>query len=124
MAAVERCDIPAKVYWTTVSHSGLLSFVAAIKEAGVDWDEPDDAAGGEPEIGVPDDQVTTSIDVSEVLAQTRAALAAHGSQGDNVIFLRLSPERFASMMAAEQFVRVRDRTGAPLPEDDLFAGLR
>ena len=28
------------------------------------------------------------------------------------------------MMGVETFVRIKDTTGAPLPEDDLFAGLR
>jgi hypothetical protein len=33
-------------------------------------------------------------------------------------------ELFSKMMGAESFVRVLDPTGAPVPEDDLFAGLR
>ena len=33
-------------------------------------------------------------------------------------------ERFAEVMGVETFVRVQDPTGSPLPEDDLFAGLR
>jgi hypothetical protein len=33
-------------------------------------------------------------------------------------------ERFTELMGVEMFVRVRDTTGAPTPETDLFAGLR
>src|SRR6478735_12222717 len=33
-------------------------------------------------------------------------------------------ERFGEMMGVETFVRVQDATGAPIPENDLFAGLR
>jgi hypothetical protein len=33
-------------------------------------------------------------------------------------------ERFTRLMGTETFVRVRDSTGAALPETDLFAGLR
>jgi hypothetical protein len=33
-------------------------------------------------------------------------------------------EFFSSIMGTEQFVRVLDTTGADVPEDDLFAGLR
>jgi hypothetical protein len=33
-------------------------------------------------------------------------------------------ELFGQVMNREAFVRVWDRTGAPVPEDDLFAGLR
>jgi len=52
------------------------------------------------------------------------ALKAHASQGDNAFFLRLGPDLFSKLMAREMFVRAFDRTGAPTPEDDLFAGLR
>jgi hypothetical protein len=36
----------------------------------------------------------------------------------------MGKEKFSEMMGIETFVRVRDSTGARLPEDDLFAGLR
>ncbi len=36
----------------------------------------------------------------------------------------MGKERFTDLMGMETFVRVADTTGAPLPEDDLFAGLR
>ena len=36
----------------------------------------------------------------------------------------MGQERFTELMGVETFVRVRDPTGAPTPEDDLFAGLR
>jgi hypothetical protein len=36
----------------------------------------------------------------------------------------MGKEKFAQMMGIETFVRVHDTTGAVLPEDDLFAGLR
>jgi hypothetical protein len=39
-------------------------------------------------------------------------------------FLRIGPERFSELMSMETFVRVQDPTDSPLPEDDLFAGLR
>ena len=57
-------------------------------------------------------------------AQKFDALAAHASQEENAMLLRMGRERFTDLMGVETFVRVLDRTGAPLPEDDLFAGLR
>ena len=33
-------------------------------------------------------------------------------------------ERFTQLMGTETFVRVRDTTGAAVPEKDVFAGLR
>ena len=36
----------------------------------------------------------------------------------------MGEELFSSVMGSESFVRVADPTGVPVPEDDLFAGLR
>ena len=76
------------------------------------------------EIGLPDDEVTTWVDVHDFAAAKYEALEEHASQGENIVFLRLGEERFADLMGVETYVRVRDTTGAALPESDLFAGLR
>jgi hypothetical protein len=34
------------------------------------------------------------------------------------------PELFADVFGHESFIRLRDVTGAPTPEDDLFTGVR
>ena len=52
-----------------------------------------------------------------------AALAAHGSQADNRFFLDLGDDIYDRFFGVESFVRVSDRTGAAVPESDLFAGL-
>jgi hypothetical protein len=36
----------------------------------------------------------------------------------------MGEELFSRLMGSESFIRVHDSTGAPVPEDDLFAGLR
>jgi LmbE family N-acetylglucosaminyl deacetylase len=126
MAAVESTGIPAKVYWTTVPRTAFEKFAAAMQEVGVDWDEPGDDgdAGPDFEMGLPDEEVTTWVDTTEFGRQKYDALAAHASQGDNIVFLRMGPEKLAELMGVETFVRVHDTTGAALPETDLFAGLR
>ncbi|MFI9638782.1 PIG-L family deacetylase [Micromonospora sp. NPDC051925] len=124
MAAVAMTDIPAKVYWTTVPHTAFAEFGRAMKEIGVEWAEPEAADEPGPQLGLPDDEITTWVDTSSHGAQKFEALAAHASQTENIFFLRLGQERFVELMGQETFVRVRDTTGAPLPEDDLFAGLR
>lgn len=125
MAAAEQTGIPAKVYWTTMPRSALPEFAAAMRELGADWDEADgEPATAEPEIGLPDEQITTWIDVSAHLDEKHEAFQAHASQVDNIIFLRLPDDLFARFMSTETYLRVRDRTGAPTPERDLFAGLR
>ncbi len=123
MAALAATDLPAKVYWTTAPRSKMAEFGALMRELGADWDE---AAEGEqlPEIGLPDEQITTWVDTTEFGGQKFDALAAHASQGENIFFLRMGKERFTELMGVETFVRIQDPTGSPVPETDLFAGLR
>jgi hypothetical protein len=99
----------------------MAEFSRIMRELGADWDEPDSS---EPQIGLPDAEITTWVDVAEFGAQKFKALAAHASQSENIFFLQMGPERFTELMGVETFVRVHDRTGAALPETDLFAGLR
>ncbi|MCZ7375828.1 PIG-L family deacetylase [Micromonospora sp. WMMC250] len=121
MAAVELTDSPAKVYWTTVPRTAFEQFGRVMRELGVDWAEPDEAV---PPLGLPDDEITTWVDANSYGGQKFDALAAHASQTENIFFLQLGRDRFTELMGVETFVRVSDRTGAPTPEDDLFAGLR
>ncbi len=67
------------------------------------------------EIGLLDDEITTWVDTTAFSGQKFDAPAAHASQGENIFFLK---------MGMETFVRVQDATGAAVPENDLFAGLR
>jgi len=59
-----------------------------------------------------------------VLQRKRDALFAHGSQIDDSWFSKIPPEVAEAAFGYEYFIRTIDTTGAPLPEDDLFAGLR
>lgn len=126
MAAVDSTASQAKVYWGTFPHSGMAKFADAMKDLGLDdWDDelPGEEAG-RPDIGAPDDEVTTWVDISDYAEQKYGSLAAHASQSENIFFLNLGLERFVDLMGMETFIRVRDTTNAPLPETDLFAGLR
>jgi LmbE family N-acetylglucosaminyl deacetylase len=126
LAAVESTGTAAKLYWTTFPKSKMEEFGNAIREAGVvDWDEElPKEEDGEVEIGLPDEQVTTWVDVSAHGEQKFNSLAAHASQGENIFFLQLGLDGFTKLMGQETFVRIRDTTNAPLPEKDLFDGLR
>lgn len=117
---------PAKVYWTTVPRSEFAKFVALMREFGDAGDESqdDDMSDLPFEIGLPDDEVTTWVDVTDYSDTKFEALATHASQSDNIMFLRMGKERFRDLMGRETYVRVRDNTDAPVPENDLFAGLR
>ncbi|WP_285690027.1 PIG-L family deacetylase [Actinoplanes sp. NBRC 103695] len=125
MEAVAATRIPAKVYWSTSPHSSIAAFGAVLRELGVDWEEARfDQHDGDPPFGLPDEQISTKIDVRPFARQKFDAMAAHSSQGENAELLRMGNERFTDLMGIEYFLRVYDRTGAELPETDLLAGLR
>jgi len=69
-------------------------------------------------------RITTTVDTAAVGARKRAALVAHASQLDRSWWNHIPDDAVAEVFAKETFIRAEDRTGAPLPEDDLFAGLR
>ncbi|MFB9323109.1 PIG-L family deacetylase [Cryptosporangium minutisporangium] len=126
MAAVELVGsagtaVP-KVYWSTVPRSWMENIGEHMRELGIEWDEPEPVDA--PPMGMPDEQITAWVDVTAFTDQKYDALAAHGSQSDGAFFLNLGRERFGQLMGTETFVRVRDTTGAPTQEDDLFTGLR
>ena len=77
-----------------------------------------------PDFGTPDELITTTVDCSAFTKQKYASLAAHASQSDNIFFLKMGEDVFGTIMGTESFVRVQDSRGAPVPEDDLFAGFR
>jgi LmbE family N-acetylglucosaminyl deacetylase len=115
-------EAPAKVYWTTAPHSALRKFASRMRAEGADQEFPDD---GTPPIGLPDDEITTWVDIHRFAARKYEALAAHASQPDNAFFLRLGLPAFTELFGTETFLRVRDSTDRPAAsETDLFAGLR
>jgi LmbE family N-acetylglucosaminyl deacetylase len=131
MEAVKLTGIPAKVYWTTAPRSLFAEFARIAQERAAEGDETaaaaaEDEAGSDDQtpVGLPDEEITTWVDITEYADRKFESLAVHASQGDNIFFLGLGLERFTQLMGIETFLRVQDSTGAPLPEDDLFAGLR
>ena len=128
--ATEASGVPTKLYHTAVPRSAVADFATALRRAGLEPPGPSDREEGQfaeaeaPSWGTPDEEVTTCVDVSGYVEAKYEALEAHSSQADNVFFLRLGPKLYGRLFAREWFVRAFDRSGAGLPEDDLFAGLR
>ena len=120
VAAVETAGTVDKLYFVAIAKSALAGFADLAREAGMvlpDWVE------GEPAFGTDDELVATFVDCSAVVDAKYEALKAHASQVDNAFFLDMGHELFGQIFSIESFVRDSDRSGAPLPEDDLFAGL-
>jgi LmbE family N-acetylglucosaminyl deacetylase len=121
IAALERENSVQKVYYTARSQSQA----ARVRELRQRLQS--DSATRRPlrasPTGVPDDLITTVVDTLSTLGRKREALLAHGSQLSDSIFVKLDDQTFADLFGRESFIRSRDRTGALLPETDLFAGL-
>jgi LmbE family N-acetylglucosaminyl deacetylase len=123
-AAAEATGIPAKVYLSTMRGSSWRKIWEALRAAGEevpDWERNEDRERRALES---EERITTTIDIRPVLQRKRDALFAHGSQIDDSWFSKIPPEVAEAAFGYEYFIRTIDTTGAPLPEDDLFAGLR
>ena len=123
MATIERFGAPAKLYFTTRPRSMWGRMREMLQARGVELPAPPPRPAGVEAPGSDDELITTSVDVSGVIDRKLAALRAHASQtarSNNLMY----EDIFREMFAREWFIRGLDTTGAALPEDDLFAGLR
>jgi LmbE family N-acetylglucosaminyl deacetylase len=86
---------------------------------------PDDVERPDPEemdLGVPEAELTTAVDVRDYTDAKRAAMAAHASQiGDNSFFLQLPPNAFREAFGYEWFIRRGAEPG--IREASLFEQL-
>jgi LmbE family N-acetylglucosaminyl deacetylase len=123
-AAAKATGIPAKVYLSTMKSSNWRKIFDALRAAGEevpDWQEDEERTRRALES---EERITTTIDIRPVLERKRAALFAHGSQINDSWFSKIPAEVGEQAFGYEYFIRVVDTTGSPIPEDDLFAGLR
>ena len=121
LAAAEATGIPERVYYIAVPRSMLAGFADLAREHGIELPDP---VENDAEFGTPDELVTTYVDCTAYAARKYESLAAHASQADNIFFLNMGLELFTDVFGREMFVRAVDRTGTPVPEEDLFAGIR
>ncbi|HEX4061605.1 MAG TPA: PIG-L family deacetylase [Streptosporangiaceae bacterium] len=124
-AAVANTGIPAKLYLSAIRGSDFEKLWKALRELG--FESPmDREPTAEERQKMTDDEarITTTVDIHSALERKGQALQAHASQIEDSWFSKIPPELAESVFGRESFIRVRDSSGASLPEDDLFAGLR
>jgi LmbE family N-acetylglucosaminyl deacetylase len=111
---------PSKLYLHVIPRSFLERMARELAEGGRDgW------AGASRLAGTPDEEITTRVDVRDLVETKRAAFAAHVSQNDpNSPFATMQGQILESALGFESFVLARGRLGATAPEPGLFAGLR
>nr|HXW44481.1 PIG-L family deacetylase [Streptosporangiaceae bacterium] len=123
-AAVASTGTPAKFYQAAMRPSSWRKVWEALRELGADVPAREITPEQRQQLAEAEERITTSVDIRPVLERKREALHAHASQIQDSWFAKLPPEVAVAAFGHETFVRVSDTTGAPLPEDDLFAGLR
>jgi LmbE family N-acetylglucosaminyl deacetylase len=119
MRAGELAGTP-RVYESAINRDEAIRMIRQAKDNGVP-DLPDIEGVGF-EMGLPESELTTAVDVSAHLEAKWAALMAHASQlPEDSFFRKLTPEGFAVAFGTEWYRR-RGAPAGPL-ETDLFDGL-
>jgi LmbE family N-acetylglucosaminyl deacetylase len=125
--AFRRTGIPSKLYFIARRRRDFEQLQERMRAAGIEVPAPPQRTL-DPEMlrrmEQAEAQITTTVDITAVASRKRDALAAHASQLDQSWWVRLPEDAFGEVFGQETFIRAEDRTGAPVPEDDLFAGLR
>lgn len=121
VAALDGWTVP-KLYWSVNARERLDAFQEKLREAGLEPPMSDTGYDIDRYL-TPLDRVTTILDVHEYTDRKLEAMRAHRTQMPADTFT-LSGSLLADLVGTETYIRVRSAVAAPLPEDDLFAGLR
>lgn len=119
LAALDSVGSTARLYFPAIRRSRLSAFAERMVSMGMEPPTFDDER-----FGAQDELIAASIDCREYAATKMAAVRAHGSQAENLFFLRFPESDFAEMFGVEEFVLARGHAEGPAPEVDLFTGLR
>ncbi|MBN2622402.1 MAG: PIG-L family deacetylase [Acidimicrobiales bacterium] len=120
--AAELAGTP-HVLEATINRDAVRAFVDHMVSSGdATWDDVPDLDDPDLVFGMPDDVITTRVDVRPWAERKLAAMRAHESQvGDLAPFLAMPVDVFRETMGTEYFIR----RGVPSThrDDDIFAGL-
>jgi LmbE family N-acetylglucosaminyl deacetylase len=121
--AAEIADVP-RVLQATTNRDEMIRLIGDAVQAGLmgEGDGPREADFAE--MGTPQEELTTRVDVTPWLAAKRDAMRAHSSQiALDSFFLALPDEAFGMAFGTEWFVHVGTPPGPPY-ETDLFSDQR
>jgi N-acetyl-1-D-myo-inositol-2-amino-2-deoxy-alpha-D-glucopyranoside deacetylase len=125
---------PKKLYEQAIPASVRLAMQERLEALGEEspWSEPKDATPEQlaeyratmARMLVPDESITTWVDVSDVVERKWAAIRKHVTQmSPNNFFLRLGLDGWRDFWSREAYIRTESRIPASTPETDVFAGL-
>jgi N-acetyl-1-D-myo-inositol-2-amino-2-deoxy-alpha-D-glucopyranoside deacetylase len=125
---------PLKLYEQAIPASvrtAMTERLEAMGERGF-WSEPENASPEELEefraqmarMLVPDEKITTLVDITDVLDQKWAAIQKHVTQmSPQNPFLRFGPDAWREFWSKESLILREARVPVDVPETDVFAGL-
>ncbi len=120
LRAAELAGTP-RVYMNTINRDHVRRSFAQLAATGADMPDDVDPAFLDT-LGVPEERITTTVDIRPWLSRKRASMAAHASQiSDASFFLAMAPDQFEEGFGWEWFIRCDAAPG--LVETDLFTGL-
>jgi N-acetyl-1-D-myo-inositol-2-amino-2-deoxy-alpha-D-glucopyranoside deacetylase len=126
---------PLKLYEQAIPASVRTAMQEAVESLGErsPWSEPADATPEQlaeyeaamARMLVPDETITTWVDVSDVLDRKWNAILRHRTQLalDSNMFLRFGLDAWREWWSREAYVLRSSRVETHVPEDDLFAGI-
>ena len=108
-----------RVFEATMNRDLIRLWSAALRAEGdemataADLDDP-----GMEDVGLPDNELTTAVDVAATIERKRQAMAAHASQIDgDSWFFQLPPDAFATAFGTEWYRRTLPPFDGHLPDD-------
>jgi LmbE family N-acetylglucosaminyl deacetylase len=94
----------AQVYEATINRDDIIRSMKEMPAPPEGLDVPD--VENSPDFGVPEDLITTRVDVTAFVDQKRRAMAAHASQiAETSFFLQMPLEVFARVFGQEWYIR-------------------
>jgi N-acetyl-1-D-myo-inositol-2-amino-2-deoxy-alpha-D-glucopyranoside deacetylase len=125
---------PLKLYEQAIPASVRTAMTERLEAMGERsfWSEPENASPEELEefrsqmarMLVPDEQITTLVDITDVLDRKWAAIQKHVTQmSPQNPFLRFGPDAWREFWSKESLILREARVPVDLPETDVFAGL-
>ena len=117
LRAAELSGTPS-VFMSTINRAHTIKLIEQADDVGYVVD--DDVRESVHTWGVPEEDITTAVDVTDFLREKRSAMTAHASQiADNSPFLGMPPDVFAAAWGTEWYVRVGGKRAEGL-ETSLF----
>ncbi len=115
---------PQKLYYTSYPRSYIRMRFELMREMGDETplDRPDFDIK---QVGTPDEEITTRVDVGSYMQRKVDALRCHRTQvKPDWWYFRIPPEVLRDTFNEEMFIRIVSHVPVQVSETDLFAGLR